>query len=62
MGAVDRHTLRLVDGRGIAVIDRRVALEVDLDLAAVVKAHGERIATRFRAAYSEYRRTPFALV
>ena len=40
MGAVHRHALRLVDGRGIAVVDAVVVLEVERDAAPVVGAHG----------------------
>ena len=40
MGAVHRHALRLVDGRGIAVVDAVVILEVERDVAPIVGAHG----------------------
>ena len=36
MGAVHRHALRLVDGRGIAVIDAVVVFQVEQDAAPVV--------------------------
>jgi len=44
MGAVHSHALRLVDGRGIAVVDLVVVLEVERDIAAVVGTddHGLR--------------------
>ena len=38
--AVHRHALRLVDGRGIAVVDPVVVLQVEGDEAAIVGAHG----------------------
>ena len=40
MGAVHRHALRLVDGRGIAMVDPVVVLEVELHGSAVVGLHG----------------------
>ena len=39
MGAIDRHALRLVDGRGIAVVDPVVVLEVERDIPPVIGAH-----------------------
>ena len=39
MGAVHGHALRLVDGRGIAVVDAVIILEVERDAAPVVGAH-----------------------
>ena len=39
MGAVHRHALRLVDGRGIAVVDLGVVLQVEANRSAVVGAH-----------------------
>jgi hypothetical protein len=40
MGAVHRHALRLVDGRGIAMVDMVVILEVEAHGSAIVGAHG----------------------
>jgi hypothetical protein len=40
MGAVRGHALRLVDRRGIAVVDLAVVLQVERDIAAVIGAHG----------------------
>ncbi len=40
MGAVHCHALRLVDGRGIAMVDAVVILKVERDAAPVVGAHG----------------------
>src|SRR2546422_1853832 len=40
MGAVYRHALSLVDGRGIAVVDLVVVLQVELHGSTVVGAHG----------------------
>ena len=40
MGAVHRHALRLVDGRGIAMVDAVVILEVEAHGSAVVGVHG----------------------
>ena len=40
MGAVHRHALRLVDGRGIAMVDPVVILEVEANGSAVVGLHG----------------------
>jgi hypothetical protein len=35
MGAIDRHALRFVDGRGIAMIDMGIILEVERDRGRV---------------------------
>ena len=43
MGAVHRHALRLVDGRGIAVVDAIVVLEVESDGTAIVSLHGHAL-------------------
>ena len=40
MGAVHRHALRLVDGRGIAVVDPVVVLEVEAHGSTIVGLHG----------------------
>ena len=40
MGAVHRHALRLVDGRGIAMVDPVVVLEVEAHGSAIVGLHG----------------------
>jgi len=40
MGAVHRHALRLVDGRGIAMVDPVVILEVEANGSAIVGLHG----------------------
>ena len=39
MGAIHRHALRLVNGRGIAVVDLVVVLQVERDIPAVIGAH-----------------------
>lgn len=38
MGAIDRHALRFVDRRRIAMIDMRIILRVERDPAPVIKA------------------------
>src|SRR6516164_2112634 len=43
MGAVYRHALSLVDGRGIAVVDLVVVPKVELHGSAVVGAHGHAL-------------------
>jgi hypothetical protein len=43
MRPVHRHALRLVDRRGIAVIDVRIVLGVEGDAAAIVGAHGHAL-------------------
>ena len=40
MGAVHRHALRLVDGRGIAMVDPVIVLEVEANGSAIVDLHG----------------------
>src|SRR5579859_2262461 len=40
MGAVYRHALRLVDGRGIAVVDAIIILDVEANGSAIVGLHG----------------------
>ena len=40
MGAIHGHALRFVDGRGIAVVDAVVVLEVERHAAPVIGAHG----------------------
>jgi hypothetical protein len=39
MRLIDRHALRFVDGRGIAMIDMGIVLEVERDLSAIVEPH-----------------------
>ena len=43
VGAVDRHALRLVDGRGIAMVDPVIILEVEADGSAIVGLHGHAL-------------------
>jgi len=43
MGAVYRHALRLVDGRGIAVVDLVVVLQVELHGSVIVGLHGHAL-------------------
>jgi hypothetical protein len=43
MGAVHRHALRLVDGRGIAMVDLVVVLQVELHGSVVVGPHGHAL-------------------
>jgi len=43
MGAVYRHALRLVDRRGIAVVDLVVVFQVELYGSAIVGLHGYRL-------------------
>src|SRR5262249_60252509 len=40
VGAVHGHALRLVDGRGIAMVDPVIVLEVEPNGLAVIRAHG----------------------
>src|SRR3546814_10840709 len=37
MAAIDRHALRLVDRRGIAMIDMGIEFEIDVDAFAIVE-------------------------
>ena len=39
MGAVHRHALSLVDGRGIAMVDPIVILEVEVSESVIVGLH-----------------------
>jgi len=41
--AVHRHALRFVDGRGIAVVEFVVILQVEADAAPVIGAHGHAL-------------------
>ena len=43
MGAVHRHALRLVDGRGIAMVDLVVVLQVKLHGSAIVGLNGHAL-------------------
>jgi hypothetical protein len=40
MGAVYRHALSLVDGRGIAMVDPIIVLEIEANGSAIVGLHG----------------------
>src|SRR3546814_3696179 len=39
MPLIDRHALRFVDGRGIAMIDMGIVLEVERHLSAIIEPH-----------------------
>src|SRR6516164_3879028 len=41
--AVHRHALCLVDGRGIAMVDPVIVLEVEANESAIVDLHGHRL-------------------